>query len=189
MGRKLERRRVALTFDDGTMRMMTFVTVGRGSFLPPGARWLDGGWWAREFTELNVLSELDRAVYGSETQTEVVDGVGRPKRVIVVNYRLLDAGDEGITDPMFRAARVHTGKAIEHDISKARDITRANLRHQRAAALPELDAKWMRATGQGKKAEADAIEAERQRWRDKPADPRITDAQTTEKLAQIVNGG
>ena len=41
MTRKLEHRRVALTFDDGTMRMMSFLTVGRGSFLPPGARWLD----------------------------------------------------------------------------------------------------------------------------------------------------
>jgi hypothetical protein len=51
--------------------------------------------------------------------------------------------------------------------------------------MVELDGQWTRATGQGKKAEQDAVEAERQKWRDAPADPRIDVAQTVEELKQI----
>jgi hypothetical protein len=51
--------------------------------------------------------------------------------------------------------------------------------------MVELDGQWTRATGQGKQAEADAVEAERQKWRDAPADPRIEAAQSVEELKQV----
>jgi hypothetical protein len=59
------------------------------------------------------------------------------------------------------------------------------IRKERKVTLRDLDAKWMRATGQKDNAAADAIEAERQKWRDAPADPRIDAAQSVEELKQI----
>jgi nitroimidazol reductase NimA-like FMN-containing flavoprotein (pyridoxamine 5'-phosphate oxidase superfamily) len=64
-------------------------------------------------------------------------------------------------------------------------VVRRNLRHERGARFLELDAQWMRATGQGRQAEVAAIEKKRQALRDAPADPRIDAARNLEQLKAI----
>lgn len=172
MERTFNTVKIAVERADGGVSILSFVTVGRGNALPDGAQWIDEarGQWSREPTDASVASEVARAV---------PDGVAW--------HRILD--DEVPVDRTFRDALVVKGGALTHDIEKARGLTRNMLRHQRAAAMPELDAKWMRATGQGKKAEADKIETQRQAWRDAPANPQIDAASTTEELSAIVSGG
>ena len=162
--------KIAIERPDGGVSIMSFMTVGRGNILPSGAVWLnqDAGSWSREPTDSAVAGEVAKSVPD-----------------FLSWHRLTD--DEVPTDRTFRDALTISAGKFECNIAKAREITRDNLRHQRAAAMPDLDAKWMRATGQGKK--ADAIEAQRQQWRDAPADPLIDAASTTEELARIVNGG
>ena len=96
-----------------------------------------------------------------------------------------DRYDEGET---YRDGLEHDGTKLAHNIGKCREIKRKHLRIARESKFLELDGKWMRAQGQGKKADADAVEAERQKWRDAPADPRIEAAQTVEELKQITVG-
>ena len=106
-------------------------------------------------------------------------------RWAVVQYSDLpdDRVGEGET---YRDGLEHDGTKLVHSIAKCREIKRTHLRIERTDKLFELDGRWMRATGQGKKAEADAVEAERQKWRDAPADPRIDAAQSVEELKQIM---
>jgi len=157
--------KIAVTRADGGVSIMSFLTVGRGNLLPSGAQWLDKGVgsWSRQPTDSAVAGEVARSVPD-----------------FTAWHRLTD--DEVPADRTFRDALTISAGKLECSIAKARDITRDNLRHQRAAALPELDGKWMRATGQGKKAEADTIEAQRQKWRDAPADPRIDAAANLDDL-------
>lgn len=161
--------KIAVERADGGVSILSFVIVGRGNTLPDGAEWIDKtiGQWSRKPTEEAISAEIARAV---------PDGVAW--------HRVLD--EEVPDDRTFRDALVIKGGALTHDIDKARDIVRQVIRHQRAAAMPELDAKWMRATGQGDKAAAKKIEAERQRWRDAPADPRIDAAATVQELAELL---
>mgnify|MGYP001599207816 FL=1 len=51
---------VAITVDDGTVHIMDFITVGRGSVLPRGAKWVREGWWTREPTNENIFAEISR---------------------------------------------------------------------------------------------------------------------------------
>lgn len=162
-----ESKIIAMRRNDGGVSFMALLTVGRGNVLPLGAQWLEDGWWVRPPTEQVIESEIAKA---TEPGT-------------ILGWRVLEDG-EVPTDRTYRNAWVDTGK-IEHDMVKAREIHRQHIRAHRASALKELDGQWMRAQGQGKKAEADAIEAERQKWRDAPADPRIEAATTVEELKAI----
>lgn len=164
--------KIAITRPDGGVSIMSFLTVGRGNSLPNGADWLDKaiGSWSRPPTDAVVAEEVARAIPDA-----------------VAWQRILDS--EVPKDRTFRDALVVKGGALTHDMETARELARDMLRHQRAAVMPELDGEWMRAIGQDKKAEADKIEADRQVWRDAPADPKIDAAQTTGELALIINKG
>jgi len=108
--------------------------------------------------------------------------------VTVVSWRRLtqQEHEQFNKDRRYRnALRDNAGK-IEYDIAAARECHRDKLRHERANAMPLLDADWMRAAGQGK--DTGAVEAERQKWRDAPADPRIEAAQSVDELKQITVG-
>jgi len=74
------------------------------------------------------------------------------------------------------------GAQIVHDMGKAREIHLAGVRRARAAKLEGLDRDWMRATGQGKKRDADVIEAKRQALRDLPTTLGVEDAKTIDEL-------
>jgi hypothetical protein len=162
---------IVIARHDGSAAVMAFLTMGRGGVLPDGAAWVDeaAGVWARPARESLIADEVKRAVPDYIAWHRVVP-------------------DDIPTDRTYRDAWHHDGKTITHDMPKAREIHRNALRHERASAFIDLDGKWQRATGQGKKAEADAIEAQRQRWRDAPADPRIDAAQTVEDLKVIEHG-
>lgn len=161
--------KIAVERADGGVSILSFMTVGRGNALPKGAEWLDqsAGSWSRVPTDASVADEVVRAVPD-----------------FVAWHRILD--DEVPQDRTFRDALVVKDGSLTHSIDKARDLTRNMLRHRRAAAMPELDGQWMRATGQGKKAEANKIEAERQKWRDAPANPLIDAAATVETLRTVL---
>jgi len=165
---KNEAVRIALTRKDGSLAIMEFLTLGRGSILPSGAEWVADGWWSRRPTIDALAEEIKRT--GED----------------VASFRLLNDG-ELPTDRTYRDAWVDTGKKVETDMAKAREIHLKNLRKLRAPLLKDLDMQWMRATGQGKKKEADEIEAKRQALRDMPTTlaSRIGNATTPEELKTV----
>lgn len=166
---------IAIRRADGGVSVMALLTVGRGNVLPKGARWLEDGWWSRPATETVIADEVAKVC-----ATEGFKSMG---------WRVLKPG-EVPQDRTYRDAWQDSGKgAFTHDMPKAREIHRGHLRKARAEALKDIDAQWMRATGQGDKVAAKRIEAERQRWRDAPADPRIEAAQTLDELRAILPAG
>lgn len=154
---------VAITFADGSLGVMQFVVQ---EYLPSGIVR-----WERLPTKNNVDAEIARGAWDAHL-------------LPIKGWRLIDPGDVP-TDRTYRGAWSDDGNAIVHDMTRAREVHRDRLRRARAAALAELDGKWMRATGQGKTKEAAAIEAERQKLRDAPADPRIDAAETIKDLTAL----
>jgi hypothetical protein len=168
---KPETVKVAITQADDTIAVMSFVTLGRGDVLPFGAKWADkaAAIWMREPTSSNLEHEIGRTA-----------GLALP----IKGFRKLTEG-EVPTDRTFRGAWRDRGSRLEVDMPAAREIHRDHLRAARSAKLMQLDGEWMRATGQGKKQDADAVEAQRQALRDLPADPRIEAVSTPEELKAV----
>ena len=106
----------------------------------------------------------------------------------VVSYRFIEYWDLP-QDRTYRDALKDHGTHIGHDMPKARQIHIGHARIARIPKLEQLDKDWMRATGQNKKAEADTLEAERQRLRDLPATltPLVEAAQTVDDLKLITS--
>jgi len=162
---------IAMTMPDGSVQIMNFGVVARGDVLPSGATWLkDEGWWLRDPTSATIEDEISKVFPTGE----------RP-----VSWRRIEPSEIKEQDRVFRGAWKDTGKAIEPDLTKSKALKADMIRKERKVALRDLDAEWMRAMGQGKKAEVEAVEAKRQKWRDAPADPRIEAAQSVEELKQI----
>jgi len=107
--------------------------------------------------------------------------------VTVMSWRRLTQAehDQFNVDRRYRNALRDNGSKIEYDIIAARECHRNKFRAERHNNLPLLDIQWMRAMAAKDQELADAIEVERQKWRDAPADPRIEAAQTVEELKQI----
>jgi len=172
--------KVAISMDDGTLAVMEFLVTGRSPTPPSGAVWIAASaeLWRREPNDENIAAEIVKSMPAFNTYG---DPQPQPVWWFIVDAKQIP------TDRTYRNAWVGTnGKdGITHDMPKAREYHRTLLRHDRQRKLMELDGKWHRATGQGKKAEADAVESERQKWRDAPADPRIEAAQSVEELKQI----
>jgi hypothetical protein len=140
--------KVAIARADGSAAVMMFITVGRGSVLPAGASWISEGVWMREPNQANLSQEIRRAFPD------------------VMMFRVVD--DKDI--PGDREYRDALKADLTYDMSKARNIFLTRLRAKRALTLEQLDRDWMRATGQGKKQEAQQIEGARQALRDLPQD-------------------
>lgn len=160
--------KVAIVRSDGGVSILSFITEGRGSILPKGAGWLDEklGLWERFPTDENIAAEVRRT------------------GLDVVSWSRVNGSDIP-EDRSFRNALELQGGKFSHSISKARELKRQELRHERAAKFPELDARWMRALGQGNKAEAEKVEQERQKLRDSPANPLINEATSIQDLKKI----
>lgn len=161
--------KVAVLRADGGVSIKSIITLGRGLSLEPGAVWMDekAGIWARSPTDAVIQREVEREFPPGTPWQRITD-------------------DSLQQDRDYRDALVHArGEGLRHDISMARALKRQHIRHERAKVLPELDAQWNRATGQGKKKDAEAIEKQRQQWRDAPADPRIDSAQTVDDLKAL----
>jgi hypothetical protein len=166
----MQYERVLITREDGSTAILSFITEGRGSILPEGATWVDEnqGTWTRPSQESLVTAEVERAVPD-----------------YLAWHRISEADIP--TDRTYRNAWHHDGKQITHDMSKARELHRELIRHERARVMPELDAQWMRAIGQNTSHDgASKIEAQRQAWRDAPADSRIDEAKTINELRVLI---
>lgn len=153
---------IAISFDDGTVGIMLFVCR---TFTASGAVAS-----MRPLTRENVEAEIARSSFGSDKR--------------VTGWRFTDP-TEIPRDRTYRAAWVDDGKAIVHDLPRAKDVHRKRIRRLRGGALAELDGQWMRAFGKKDAASAEQIEAKRQRWRDAPADLRIETASSIEDLKAI----
>ena len=159
---------LSVTLEDGSQVIHYFMVTGRGSLLPPGAYWSGAHQWKRDPVDAVIVENLNASFQD------------RP----YVSWRKLSEGDIP-QDRTFRNAWVDDGKAIVHDMDKAKQLKREHLRHERAGVFPVLDAQWSRAFGQGKADEAAAVERRRQVLRDLPADPRIEAATTVDDLHAI----
>jgi hypothetical protein len=105
----------------------------------------------------------------------------------IKGWRIVDESDVP-QDRLFRMAWFDEGAGkIAHDMVKVRDTHLERLRAERNDQLDALDRDWMRATGKGDKAEAEAIEAKRQALRDMPVTvaPALEAAQTVEDVKAI----
>jgi hypothetical protein len=161
----------------------SFQTAGRFPFQPKGGwKLVAGTLWEREASDENIEFDLGRAarVWAARDGAVIV----KWRRLSSEEHQLFSQDRPG-WGSVYRNALVDFGGKIVHDLPKARELHRGFLRKLRAAALPELDGQWMRAQGQNRKAEAEAIEAERQRWRDAPNNPNIETATTIDELKLI----
>jgi len=171
--------RIDVLLDNGRTSVMGFCTLGRGGSLNrsdgtpvPGMLWIDqiAGIWARYDNDETIADEIAHTHFGVGTLPVSWQRV--------TDVSLLDDRD-------YRNALKAEGGRLVHDLPMARERKRDLLREQRSVEFVRLDANFMRALGQGKKTEQDAIEIERQKWRDAPADPRIEAATSVEELKQI----
>jgi hypothetical protein len=169
---------VAVSFVDGSVAVMQFIVFGHGDALPSGAvPFGPPGYWMRDPTPENIEAEVQK--------TFTNEGRVGSLMLAVTGWRLIELRDVP-ADRQYRGAWTDDGKIVTHDMEKAKEIHRGRLRGQRVQAFAELDGKWMRAMAQKDQKAADEIDAQRQKWRDAPADPRIAAAQTVEELKQVV---
>jgi hypothetical protein len=147
-------QKFAVRCDDGSVTILAFVLRSRGPTPRGGKVDPSTGEWVREPTDENVFYEIER----------IFAAPGKPRPM---GYRPIKDADVP-ADRTYRDAWTDDGKAIVHDMGKARALHVARLRRRRAPKLVELDGQWMRAMGQGNSQEAARVEAERQALRDLP---------------------
>lgn len=97
---------------------------------------------------------------------------------------LVPGPDDHPVEHAFMGAWRHLGGGnIAIDMPKARALKLTRIRAERDGRFPPLDAEWMKATGQKKSMEADAIEARRQHLRELPQTVDLEAIATPETLA------
>ena len=153
---------VLLTFADDTVGIMRFVTCEYNGD--------DSVRWTREATDANIQAEITKTLPAFDADKKPLKG-----------WRVVAEADLP-TDRDYRNAWRDKAGKVEHDTPHARKIHLDSLRAERAPILEAKDREWMRATGQGKKQEADRIEAERQALRDLPD---VEIAKTIDELKAI----
>lgn len=171
LARDLEQQHIILNMKDGSVGIMAFLIVGRGSVLPLGAVWMEPGWWYRGASRAAIEREIAAALPPNSVES----------------WRIMKPG-EVPPDRTYRDAWTDTEVGIVHDIKKARDIQRARFRAQRMPRLEKLDRDYTRALAVAQNFNDPAvlsIERERQRLRDAPTDPRIEAATTVTELKAI----
>ena len=120
---------------------------------------------------IGILKQLDGSI------VTVSCGKGNPLELLQRTHResFPDSAILGFRDPSdlpsyrFRDCWRLSGDAIKVDMPLARAQRIKEIRAERNGRFTGLDAEWMRAMGQKRLAEADAIEAKRQVLRDIPA--------------------
>lgn len=158
---------IALTFADGTLGVMYFVTTEYNA---------DGSIrWERRATDDAIAAEVAKTA------------IPWPGKAPIQAWERTTV-DALPKDRTFRDAwRLRKGGRIEHDMDHVRAIHLVRLRRRRDARLAELDREWTRAHGQKNEAEVERVEAERQRLRDLPATlaPALEAATTPEAVARL----
>ncbi len=107
---------------------------------------------------------------------------GSPDLLPIQTWRFIE---EVPRNRIFRNAWVDSGKTIEHDMPKAREIYRQCVRDKRAPLLRELDVSYQRADEAEDRDTKRLIAAQKQALRDAPGDPRIEAANSVEELLTI----
>lgn len=163
---------VALTFTDGSLCIMQIVTQPR---LPAGVvlPGLDPVTGRREATDEVIEHEISRSLWPD----------GKTPR----SWRRIEP-EQVPQDRAYRNAWRDTGKAIEHDMIKAREICRQRIRQMRVPLMDALDVEYQVAD---ERQDADAklaVAARKQALRDAPADPRIDAATDTAGLDEVLSG-
>ena len=102
-----------------------------------------------------------------------------------VSHRLM-LRDEALPDRSFRNAWIDNGGKIEHDMGKAQELVRDQLRAARAPKLEALDVEFLRAAESQNADQLNAIAAKKQALRDITADPSIINAKTVKGLASAL---
>lgn len=174
----------AVTLDDGSVAILSYITSGRGSILPDGAAWLDQakGLWERPVRDDLVFGEVLRAFPGYQITS-------KPGEYVVakpVSWRRVQPS-EIPADRTYRDALVDAG-SLAHDMPKAREIHRRMLRHARAPLLAALDVEAMRADEGRNTTRKAEVAAEKQRLRDVTAAPEIEAAKTIDELKAVTLG-
>lgn len=96
------------------------------------------------------------------------------------------AADQIPADRTFRNAwKAGSGK-VEHDMAKAREIHKENLRSMRAPLMAALDVEYIKADELGDAAKKAQIAAKKQALRDVTRDARITAAATPDELKAVI---
>lgn len=159
---------IAIECADDTVAIMAFVTREYNA---------DGSVrWTREASREQIEAEMLRASKSIS-----------PEKLPFRSWRRIERS-EIPEDRTYRNALRHDGTKFYHDMTHARQLHLADMRHGREKLLAKLDVAWMRAVGQDKKTEADAVEAKRQELRDFPVTlaPVVEAAQTTEDLKKVM---
>ena len=138
---------IAITFADGSVGLMRFITAEYGADGTPT--------WTRQATKGTVDAEIARAQW-------------RPELLPIKGWRPVAESDVP-KDRTYRNALRDTGSALVHDLDAVKALALAQLRQDRAVMFGDLDWQWNRAMGQGDSDGATAIEAQRQALRDLPA--------------------
>jgi hypothetical protein len=162
---------------------MSLLTVGRGTTLPAFGYWIDQslGWWGRPDSDEVIRDELARTFPKFDVDETTGEKIPRPQPT---GFRRIKDADLP-EDRRYRGAWRDRDGAIVHDMPKARALHLDRVRARRAKKLDELDRDWMRAMGQSKKADADAVEAKRQALRDLPTSLGVEKATTIEELKEL----
>lgn len=176
MNTKLSTTLVAVSLDDGSLSILSFLTVGRGTTLPYGAQWIEPGVWQREPNDTNVFHEISRAFpFMSDTGSTLPKPTG---------YRVVTTL-EVPQDRTYRDAWMHDGVTIIHHMGKAKEIHRNILRAERAPLLADLDVQYQKADEKNDAAEKMDIAKRKQELRDITKLPSIEAATTIEDLKKI----
>lgn len=159
----------AITMMDGSLQVMSFVTVGRGNRLPWGASWIDSenGLWRRHPTDENVRYEILKTFEDHPEQ---------PQKWRMVDAALIPE------DRTFRGAWEDDGEKIIHNMEKAREIHRERIHYARQGKIKELDVAYQRADEDGNPDGKRAVVAKKQILRNLPDATEIRNAKTPEDL-------
>jgi hypothetical protein len=98
--------------------------------------------------------------------------------------------DDIPTERHFRDALRDDGEKLHHDLDHAKEIALKYIREDREPELAKLDIQYSKATGQKDAKKADAVEAQRQALRDKPATvlAQMKDATTIADIHAVLIG-
>lgn len=159
---------VAITFQDGSVGIMNFI-LDPNVPNPESLIGFNAETGRREATPEAIQAEIDKSSFS---------------RSPAVSWRLIEQNAPP-NDRTYRDAWKDDGKAIVHDMDKAKEIHRNILRAERATAFTDLDVQFMVALEQNDSATAQQVTAEKQTLRDITDDPRIDAAATIDDLKAL----
>jgi hypothetical protein len=196
----------AITRADGSVVHVAVQLVGRFP-TAPNRFWqlLDDDLWSRlKLLVLKLKGRPPWATYGREPTDEAINyecmrldyawtnrfdeyGQPLPPEPGMVSWRRISDAEHQMfnQDRIYRDALEDAGGKIQHNMTKAKELHRAHLRHVNGDKFMALDRQWVDAMAANKRPEADAVEAKRKAMRDRVNDPAIDAAKTIEELKAV----